>query len=282
MNTGLTPISDPYRAQLYPPTGFLAQIEHDPRDLRDGTLVLYRRWGFDIPTAEQARLPGWGIGPKTHVQQLDLRNQYSEPSASSEAIQYLDVQRCIDVAASDIVPTGVAFELVHWRLPAGAVLILEDIPTMFDTVFALDGAGIPLLQYEELNGERLCLDALVHPDPAVTVPLTWRFQINYTADPSTSFPTPLMDLAYRGPVSPTEIGGNTVLPGWNDMRNGSQNIRAASRQYTIPAGSVVRYWVTFFGPTDRFSLRMGARISGFWQSGGRFGAALRTVQTRRP
>jgi hypothetical protein len=278
MQIGLS--ADPTKNALYPGVGFFAEFEHDALNLRDGTLVAYKRAGFPISTADEAREPGWGLSPKST--DLDERNQYTSPFSSSETVRMFDVQRCVDVSAALITPTvGVAYELAHLRTPAGSVLIIEDLPTIFESVEALDNGGVPFHSYGSLNGESLCLNELVHPDPLVTVPLTWRFHLTWSDDPSSNAPSNQPDMTYLGPILPLEIFGQHITPPWRDCRMGGQNVWAERKQFLAPASCVVRYWVELRGPTNAFQVRVGARIGGFLQLGGRKGSALASVLTRR-
>lgn len=275
MSRGL-PSLDPAQSGEYPGLGFFAVTDHSPQLLK-GDLIRVERWGFDVPSADEARAPGWGIGPAST--ELDDRNQYSQPFSSSESIRRFDFQRCIDVLASTVVQAGVAFELVHMRNPSGSVVVLEEIPMMFDDITALDDAGVPIFSYGSVNGERLCRSELVHPDPLVLIPLTWRFAITYSDDPSQTPNT--ADLAYEGPIAPAAIRGQHITPPWTDIRYGANNSWADTQQWYSPSATVTRYWVVLAGPTDRFRVRVGARLGGFWQAGGRRSAALDSVLTRR-
>lgn len=267
----------------YPGTAFPWEFEtgYTIEQLRKGTLLQYERAGYPIATADEANSdPNWGVTPKST--DLDERNQYDSPYSSSEIIRCIDVQRCVAVDPAVIVPGGVAFELAHWRVPTGAVLVIEDVPTIFDRVDALAADGVtPILSYSELNGERLCRDQLDHPDPAVTVPLTWQFFLVYDDDPTRQVPTTAPTTAYQGPIPPTAITGTPIAPAWSDARYGGQNRWAENQQYFAPSSTITRFWVVLRGPTSRFSVRVGARLNGFWQPGGRKGSALAAVQQRR-
>lgn len=273
------PSLDPDQADHWPGSGFFGVFDSGNVEVQKGTLTQFEALGFKMPTAGEALVKGWGIGPESGI--FDYRNQFSQPYSSAESIRRIDVQRCVDVDASLITPAGVAFELVHWRAPAGSVVVLEQIPTMFDEVTALDDQGVEFYSFGSLNGERLCRNQLVHPDPLVTVPLTWTFHITFSDDPSRNVPSVNPEMAYRGPVPPAEVSGQSITPPWSDARYGSQNRWAENQQFLAPSSVVVRYWVVLKGPVDRFDVRVGARLGGFFQSGGRRGAALDAVQVRR-
>lgn len=261
-----------------PGTGFFAVVESDPRQLEKGTLIQYERLGFQLPTAKEAFGPGWGINASSN--DLDFRDQYAQPFAANEIIRKFDTQRCISIDPVNIVPPGVAYELVHWAIPTGAVGFIEQLPTIFE-VTALDANGIPIFTYGELNGENLCIDELVHPDPAVLIPLKWQFRLVYTDSPSSDSPARNAPLNYRSAISADLIGGQNIIPPYSDLRYGHRSDWGKSEQYAFPSSSVIRYWVVFYGPTERFRVRIGGRLSGFWQLAGRRSAALDSVITRR-
>jgi hypothetical protein len=273
------PSLDPDQADHWPGSGFFGAFDSGSVEVNKGTLSQFEALGFKMPSAAEALADGWGISPESNI--FDHRNQYSQPYGSAESIRRVDVQRCVNVAASQIVSTGVAFELVHWRAPAGSVVVLEQMPTMFDEITALDDAGVEVYSFGSLNGERLCLNQLRHPDPLVTEPLRWSFHVTFTDDPSRNVASVNPEMAYRGPVPPAEVDGQSITPPWTDARYGSQNRWAENQQFLAPSSVVVRYWVVLSGPVDRFDVRVGARLGGFYQQGGRRGAALDAVQVRR-
>jgi hypothetical protein len=276
---GGLPALDPESWEDYPGSGFFGEFDTSHDEVLKGQLSQFESLGFRQPTAEESYLPGWGLGPDST--DLDQRDQYSQPYASGERIQRFDVQRCVLVPASEISPLGVAYELVHWRSPSSSIVVLEQIPTMFDQIVALDDAGVEYYDFGSLNGERPCRNQLVHPNPLVTTPLTWRFFLTFTDDPSREVPSVAPDLTYRGPIPPAELSGQAITPPWSDARYGSQNRWAENQQFFAPSSVVVRYWVILAGPVDRFRVRVGARLGGFFQSGGKRGSALDAVQTRR-
>lgn len=275
----LYPDTEVSLSEAYPGTGFFGVFEHDIHNLRRGTLVQYERLGFRMPEAAEAFRPGWGVD--TAARDLDILDQYSQPFAASEIIRKFSVQRCVQVQSAQIVPAGIAFELVHWTIPAGSVGVIESIPVIWSDVTALDQNAVPVFTYAGLNGEDLCLDELVHPDPLVLENLTWRFHLTYTDSPSRDLPSAVSPLTYRAAIPPDHIGGQNILPPWSDARYGHAEQWGQFEQYLFPSSTVIRYWIVLFGPTGRFRVRVGARLGGFWQLGGRRGSALESVLTRR-
>lgn len=265
----------------YPGTGVPLVFEHafSLDELMAGTLVQYTRLGIPIPTAYEALAdPSWGINTTSTI--LDAVDKLARPTAASEVVQKFDVQRCVNVAASDITPGGVAFELIHQLGPSGGLMVLEDIPTLFDEVTALDDQGVEVFTYGGLNGIRPCLTELVHPDVTVTEPLRWRFALVWTDAPTFNTGS-APDLDYSGPVAPSRVYGQHLLAPWDDMRMGVDALWANRQQLHVTSSAIARYWVVLTGPTDRFRVRVGARLGGFSQLAGRKGAALAAVLDRR-
>ena len=64
------------------------------------------------------------------------------------------------------------------------------------------------------------------------------------------------------------------------MRYGDRARWGDRQQFVIRSSTQVRYWVTFFGPVDRYRVRVGARLAGYYQLTGRRGAALEAVTDR--
>lgn len=269
----------PADIELDPLIGFppVVETEAAPGFAR-GLLAPYRWVGAQFATADEAIAGAangtWGINAESR--DMDKPDRLEQPFAAVETVRPYDVQRCVEIAASEITPAPLAWELVHVRIPSGSLCVIEDIPTIFDEVTALDGAGVAILTYAGLNGERLCLDELVHPDPLVTEPLRWRFHLEYIGDSYLQG----TQLAYVGPVSPDQLVGQQILPSWNDIRYGADNRWGESKQCLAPGQSIVRVWIEITGPTDRFDVRVGARLGGFWQFGGRRGSALENATIR--
>lgn len=270
----------------YPGTGPPQLVEHgfqafDLEQLMKGSLVQFERLGYyHVPSPEAALMdPNWGINSTSTI--LDQVDKLARPTAASEVIQKFDVQRCVDVAASAITPGGVAFELVHQLSPSGGMMVLEDLPTIFDEVTALDANGVEMFTYGGLNGIRPCLDQLVHPDVNVTVPLRWQFSLVWTDAPVFNPEVSAPDLAYQGPVSPDRVVGQHIIPPWSDARFGIEALQSNRQQFLITSSAIARLWVTLTGPTDRFRVRVGARFGGFNQLAGRKGAALDAALIRR-
>lgn len=238
-----------------------------------------RQWGYPPPGTDigevqlLARAGLYGLNGKTDQQ--DDFEQYQAPSDAPEAVRHIVAQRCIDVDEADIIPGGVAFELTRIvHVPSAAVAIVERVPTTF-TVEALDEDQVAIFTYSNTNGEDPCLKELAHPNPAVA-PLTWLWRVVQNHVPSNG----AVNVPVAGPVTPSAIAGDDLLPPWSDMRYGDRSRWGDYQQYVVRPSTQVRYWVTLFGPTDRYRVRVGARLAGFWQLGGRRGAAIESVTDR--
>lgn len=281
-------IPQPGTVSRYPGTGAPQNVEHartyqcfDLEQLMRGTLVQYERLGFyKMPTAREAlEDPNWGINATSTV--LDQVDKLARPTAASEAIQKFDVQRCVHVSPSVISSGGVAFELVHQMSVSGGMMVLEDVPTVFDEVTALDENGVAMFTYGGLNGVRPCLNELIHPDVNVTEPLRWRFALVWTDGPEFGPESTAPDLAYQGPVSPARVFGQYIIPPWDDARMGIEALLSNRQQFLVTSSAIARYWVVLTGPVDRFRVKVGARLGGFNQLAGRKGAALDAALIRR-
>lgn len=280
-------IPQPGTASRFPGTGSPQLVEHartfqafDLEQLLKGTVVQYERLGFyKMPDAAVAlQDPNWGINATSTM--LDDVDKLARPTSASEAIQKFDVQRCVDVPASVITPGGVAFELIHQLSPSGGMMVLEDVPTIFDEVTALDENGVEVFSYGGLNGVRPCLNVLQHPDVSVG-PLRWRFALVWTDAPTLTVGSSAPDLAYQGPVSPQSVFGHYIIPPWDDLRMGINAILSNRQQFLVTSSVIARYWIVLTGPVDRYRVRVGARLGGFNQLAGRKGAALEAAMVRR-
>lgn len=216
--------------------------------------------------------PDWGINDESIV--FDDFDKHDAPESASERVRAFDVQRCFDIDEALVIPTGVTFEIIHQHSLESGIGILERLPIVFE-VDALDDAGIPIFTYGQLNGERPCIDALVHPNPAVGA-LTWQYRLTMSAQTGVG----RSGLAYIGPATPSAVRGNDRLSPWSDLRYGHLDQAPGFAQVLIANQSVLRLWVTFFGPTDRYRIRIGARMSGFLQLAGRRGSAIEAATTR--
>lgn len=228
-----------------------------------GELATFRR--NDAPSI----VADYGLNAESGI--FDAWDKIQNPASASETVRMFDRQRCIAVDPDAITPEGVAFELVRYEIPTQAVGVVERIPTIFESVDALDVDGVPVFSYSQINGEQPCRSSLIHPDPDVD-PLTWEWIVTRNVAPYTTemgAPDP-----YLGPVSPLLIGGDPMLPSWSDLRYGIASRWPDRQQWILTSRSVVRYWVVLRGEAGRWGVRVGGRLAGYWQSGGRRGAAV--------
>lgn len=227
-----------------------------------GELGVFRREGTPL-------VSDFGFSPATTL--WDDWDKYNNPASASEVLRPYDAQRCIVVDPGAIVPSGVAYELAHHPIPTGAVGILERVPTIFEEIAALDANGDPIFSFSQINGERPCLTSLRHPDPAAGT-LSWSWRLTVTTLSSSD--GPLLPMLYVGPTVPLAIEGDDLIPGWTDLRYGIASRWGDRHQIVIPARAQVRLWVVLRGQANRWHVRVGGRVAGYWQSGGRRGAAL--------
>jgi hypothetical protein len=207
----------------------------------------------------------WGFSADSA--QLDAYTRNTAPADSAEVLRTWDVMRCVVIAPTDIVPGGVAFELVRFdAVPDSSVGVLERLPTQFENAQALTAAGVVQVTYSNVNGENPCLRRLVHPDDAVA-DLTWQWRVTVVGPDSSVVPI-------AGPMLPLAVPGRDLVQPWTDQRYGVSGRWGDDWQVIIPARSVVRVWLTLFGPTGRYAITAGARLAGYTQLAGRHGAAL--------
>lgn len=262
-----------------------AEASQTPEIMRMGVgrLVTFRQWGLPtgyIPTElatqaiwKWARGPDqeWGVGQETA--QLDAPEQFDSPASAAEVLHEYDVQRCIDINPGAIVATGVAFELLRETVPNGSVSVLQYYPTTLE-VDALDENGDAIFTYSQLNGEEPCRSRVVHPDPLVGL-LTWQWRITTTHNAAQGTSPALVVGA-----APGAVPGDDIVQPWTDLRNGNQQWWPDRRQHPVMSRTIIRYFVALFGPPDRYRVRVGGRLGGYWQIAGRRGAAVRSATER--
>lgn len=227
-----------------------------------GELGVFRRSGAPI-------VDDYGFDSSTKL--WDTWDREAAPANASEALHPYDAQRCVDVDTGAIVPSGVAFELAHYPIPTTSVGVVERLPTIFEEISALDANGDPIFSFAQINGERPCLRALRHPDPAGGE-LSWSWRITATTISSGGGPEVFGE--YVGPTLPLAIEGDDLIPVWDDLRYGIASRWGDRHQLLVSARSLVRLWVVLRGNPNRWRVRVGGRLAGYWQSGGRRGAAL--------
>lgn len=209
-----------------------------------------------------------------------LSHKRVTPASDPERLAYWDVSRCIDVDPAVLSPVGVAFDLVRKHLQKNGAGVVQRLATMFPSVVALDGGGLPIFNFGNLDGSNPCPFPLQHPDPAGgTLDVQFRLVAthvpNYTDAPGAGFPAMLVAAAPQ--AAPTD---ELIIAPWNDLRQGYLTRWADELQYITGQNVLVRLIAIYFALPNRWRLRVGGRLSGFWSPVGRRGAALHHAISR--
>jgi hypothetical protein len=229
----------------------------------------YYKWvGDDVASFGSAV-----VAPSQHATRADFANygKHRDPALSGEAVDWAESFGLLTGGgagqiAYPIAPYWQVWEMARMVVPVGALGTLEKVVTAIDSVEALDDDGSVLFAYGPQNGARSTLDGLLHPTPGIGM-LKWAFRVtNINMGPNSD--TPLRVLNGRGPQ------GRDVLDPWSHLSNGSDITWAAEMQRTIQSASLIRVFAMLMGPRDRFRVRIGARLTGYTQSGGPMGRAL--------
>lgn len=254
-----------------------------------GSLAYLHMWGFPviplpglynapqrmwINNGQKADVRYWGMSDESR--DFDDPDKHDNPQYASERVRQYDVMGCVEVLAGDIVPTGVLYELCRYRVPTQSLGVIEETPTEL-RVSALNADGEEVFSYSDTNGQQPCRRELIHPDPLVTLPLTWNWMITQSDIPG--FSSTEESSMLRG-VLPSALEGEHLITPVPDLRFGNRILHSPSQQIYIDPRKRVRYWVLLKGPVGRFRVRAGARLTGYWQSGGRQGAALASALRR--
>lgn len=249
-----------------------------------------RLFPFELPHTE-------GAGPSTLPPSLGLLRSFGQlwwpaeaarvardvpdavatehPYASNEKLEWFDVAECIEVTSDRIAPGGRVWELARRVVHRYNLVTVERIGFRA-TVTALDEEGDPLATYV-LDGYEPCAVPVVHPDPAVTDPLAFRFVVLLNRQPSSGdgvYP-PLLAGAL-----PNQVPSDSPIVTWNDLRFGWTEGWPHLNQFTDGGRAILRYFVTLAGETDRWDVRMLGRLSGYTQQPGRLEAAHRNAVYR--
>lgn len=250
-----------------PPT-FIETPEYQKLGLEGpGSRYLWRTYGIPFPTET------------VDVRFLDRGFERTFPASDPERLRYFDEVRCLDIDPAAIKLTGTSFELVRVHLQKYGAGVVERLVTIFDDVLALDGNGDPLFDFGPLLGLRPCRLPLVHPDPAAGT-LAMEFRLLVTEVPGVSVRQGAGFPGYQGPVPPSSIPADVMLrTSWRDLRYAGTRF-ADLLQYVTGANALVRLWVTFFAQPDRWRIRVGGRLGGYWNSAGRLGVARRSATQR--
>jgi hypothetical protein len=205
------------------------------------------------------------------VESLDIDGLRREPAETNEKVRYFDRFKCVNVAPEEINLTGVVFELTRVHLPANGASILERLAVVCDSIDAVNVEGDVVFAFGPITGDRPC-QTFVHPDPLVTSPLTFQFNlIREGRASSRKLGTPEPPFVVAGTQVPV---GKQVREPWDDFRQGYLTRWADQLQYVDGDQSLMRLFVTITGDPDSWQVRIGGRLSGRWIGTGPTGAAL--------
>ena len=253
----------------FDPITWIETPEYQKLSPREGPGAPYmlRSYGTTYPTESKPSI-------------LEEQHVRTFPANSAERIRYFDEFVCSDIPPDQITTTGTAFELTRVHLQKYGTGVISRIAIVFDDVTALDAAGDPLFQFGPLDGQRPCRWPLVSPDPAGgTLAVEFRLLAtevpSFSVNPTGGFPV----RAFGIPVSSIPADRQIRQP-WTDMRMGYITRWADLLQYVSGENILARLFVTFVGLPNRWRIRIGGRLGGFWNSAGSRGVAL-DAATRR-
>lgn len=210
----------------------------------------------------------------------EQQHRVTFPANHPERIRYWDRFRCIDIPPDALELGGTAWELTRVHLQKFGAGVVERVGTVFEDITALDDDGDPLFSFGVLDGLRPCVFPLLHPQPGVA-PLSVEWRAIATEMPTSSTIQGSAMPPFIVAASPVVIPPDReVLQRWNDMRQGYAVRWADLLQYLTGENVIVRLIVILSGEPDRWRIRVGGRLSGFWNSAGARGVAL-DAATRR-
>jgi len=258
-----------------PPT-FLETPDYQRSGIREGpgSPYFWRDYGWPYPILMDA------AQRKAAADRRLSSHRHVLPADTPERIRYWDELRCVDLPPQRLVTTGTAFELVRVHLQKFGTGVVERISTIFDDVTALDGEGVPLFSFGPLPGNQPCILPLAHPDPAAGV-LAVQFRLVVSELPDFSLGITAGVPPYQGPLPPAAIPSDENLrPPWSELRQGYDVLWSDLLQHVVGVDCLVRLWIIVFAQPNRWALRVGGRLAGYWNSAGRLGVAL-DAATRR-
>lgn len=219
-------------------------------------------WGHDI----------WSWSSMTAESRVqDGMHRYTIPADDPERVRWTDSFNKVSVSSA-IDANWRAWEVSRVHVPFNHVGVLEKYPTSIDQVIALDTQGNPIYSFGPQNGAHATRYSVLHPTQGVGS-LEWMWRITVTSEGHNA---PYLE---RLVASLANLGRDVVEP-WQHQSNGSELNWAHEQQVIVPSASVVRMFVCFRGPVDRFAIVAGGRLSGYVQQGGHEAAAANSA-TRR-
>lgn len=245
-------------------------VRHAPvHDPLVGIETPYCKW---LGTSRAMNARAWGVDARAWLPtaiadpRQDNDNAYANPAAAPERIQWFDAFDRVRIEADEIDTLWRSWEVARFVVPTNAMASIDKHPTSIDSVVALNDVGNPIFAYGPQNGRLATVESLLHPTPGVGS-LEWRWHLT-AINQGYSSDTPA---ALVGSLA--SLGRDLVEP-WRHQSNGADVVWAARQQILVGASSLVRLFIQLRGPTDRFTVQAGARLSGYVQQGGHLGAAL--------
>lgn len=220
-------------------------------------------WGYDV----------WDWAPISAASsEQDAWHRHGYAAESPERIRWTEAFTRVEIAAASIDTRWRAWEVARLAIPFNSVGILEKYPTSIDSIVALDVNGNPIFSFGPQNGAQATRYSVLHPTPGVGS-LEWMWRITIMSEGHNA-PNIARAVGFLG-----ELGRDVVEP-WQHQSNGSDLSWADEQQIVLPSASIVRMFVLFRGPANRFAVVAGGRMTGFIQQSGHIGAAMRSVQLR--
>lgn len=209
-------------------------------------------------------IPGQPITIADNLEQFLTR--HVRPGETAETVLSQDDQQCVNVAPLSVRPLG-------WTVPGAllrgtdwAMMMIEEIVGNL-LVDILDDDG-DIVETIFVDGRDPCAAEVAHPTLDVE-PLTWRWELTIR-DISSQEVTPVQGNARLG----------AVLRSWDDARAGSQRPYREAPQICVNGYPAAQMWVTLYGASGYYAVRVTSGLSGYTQGAGPDGAARRNAETR--
>lgn len=200
------------------------------------------------------------------------------PASDAERVEWFEPFRCIEVAP---IVQPQAWEIVRAVVQPIGTGVLEQIATYLRAQ-PLDPQGQPVGEpFRTVTDTDPCALPLVHPEGAGDLIVRWRL-VAAGYSPERETPAPAMLVAANPaaiPMFSEEIFG--IPTEWGDLRYSWGSRYTQGLRHVVLAGPVLlRLFAVLSGPANRWDVRIGGWLAGYWQSAGHRGAAVRAAVTR--